>query len=199
MSISSKLHFALMAILLVASPLWAQDEKSNDRGQGIVTQEQIDANKRMHDLLLKPTFITLRFAAIGNEGNENSAEPPEAYRDGDDISYQLILTNTLAEPIEITQTDVYQAIRPELFKDGDLVPYTKKAQEIVHGRDSGSLAIRSVPTYAAPGKEYRIELVRIKDWYQSLRPGHYQLSVRRQFVFGGDWVQSVPVTFEVLE
>jgi hypothetical protein len=41
---------------------------------------------------------------------------------------------------------------------------------------------------ALPPNQYQIE---------PLRPGHYQLSVRKRFTGDGDWVQSNPVTFDV--
>jgi len=50
-----------------------------------------------------------------------------------------------------------------------------------------------------PGQEYRTDPVKLEDWYESpLRPGHYQLIVRKRFTLDGDWAESNPVTFDVI-
>ena len=39
----------------------------------------------------------------------------------------------------------------------------------------------------------------LEEWYESpLQPGHYQLVVRKRFRPDGDWVESNPVTFDVI-
>lgn len=192
-----KFQLELILLILSAIAISAQEPRVNDRGQIIVSPEQIEANKRMHDLMLNPSFIMLRLGPISGRGKETSTEAPAIYRTGDHIDFQLYVTNSLAEMVQIEQHDPYSDIRPELFRDGDPVPYRKAVQEILEKREKEPHFFRSVPSHLAPGKEYNLELVNLKDWYKSLPPGHYQLSVRRQFVYGGEWVQSNSVTFDV--
>lgn len=49
-----------------------------------------------------------------------------------------------------------------------------------------------------PNKQREIGIIDLDNWYESLEPGHYELSTRRRFVHGGKWVDSSSITFEVV-
>ncbi len=118
------------------------------------------------------------------------------------MHFQLFITQNSAETFVIgNYGGPYYQYRPELSRDGDLVSYTKSAQEKVDQAEreivprSGSVASITL----APGRESRGFLVNLEGWYESpLRPGHYQLIVRKRFAWNGDWVESNPVTFDVI-
>ncbi|MGH9933018.1 MAG: hypothetical protein ACREA9_27865, partial [Pyrinomonadaceae bacterium] len=88
--------------------------------------------------------------------------------------------------------------RPELRRDGEILSFSKAAQKAVeiadHEPPSGSM----VPINLEPGREHAWATVRLGVWYDRLGPGHYELSVRKRFVWDGDWVQSNSVTFDVV-
>src|SRR6266550_2716745 len=163
------------------------------------TEEEIAANKRRSELLKHPTFTTLRLVSTRRSGPH--AEPsttPSPYLVGDYTHFQLLITQYLSEEIVLSNyMSSYYDCRPELYKDGDILPYSKQAQEKVERPDrqvvSGSvMAVRLVP-----GRERLWTDIDMDDWYEPLGPGHYQLSVRKRFTGDGDWVQSNPVTFDV--
>lgn len=181
--------------MTLAFPSAGQESKVDDRGYVIGSEEHIAANKRMHDLMLNPTFITLRLGAptLDKKVSESGA----SYKQGDSIRFDLFITHSFTEPIEVVEGDLYSDMRPELFRDGDPIPYLKKVQELAGQREKKPETIRSVPSHLMAGKEYLIGTVDAKDWYGDLPVGHYQLSVRRRFVYGGEWIQSDSLTFEV--
>src|SRR6266550_2903408 len=163
------------------------------------TEEEIAANKRRSELLKHPTFTTLRLVSTRRSGPH--AEPsttPSPYLVGDYTHFQLLITQYLSEEIVLSNyMSSYYDCRPELYKDGEILPYSKQAQERVERPDrqvvSGSvMAVRLVP-----GRERLWTDIDMDDWYEPLGPGHYQLSVRKRFTGDGDWVQSNPVTFDV--
>ncbi len=163
------------------------------------TEEEIAANKRRSELLKHPTFTTLRLVSTRRSGPH--AEPsttPSPYLVGDYTHFQLLITQYLSEEIVLSNyMSSYYDCRPELYKDGDILRYSKQAQEKVERPDrqvvSGSvMAVRLVP-----GRERLWTDIDMDDWYEPLGPGHYQLSVRKRFTGDGDWVQSNPVTFDV--
>jgi hypothetical protein len=89
--------------------------------------------------------------------------------------------------------------RPELNRDGDIVAYTEQAKKNLErakkGPPDGSMAMIEL----MPKREYFSALVTLEDWYEfPLKPGHYQLTVRKQFVPDGDYVESNPITFDVV-
>ena len=96
---------------------------------------------------------------------------------------------------------MYYDYLPELIRDSDVVPYSKEAQEKLAFAErevvprSGS--VRS--TRLVSGEESRGQLVNLEAWYEfPLKAGHYQLTVRKRFAYDGDWVESNPVTFDVV-
>ena len=46
-------------------------------------------------------------------------------------------------------------------------------------------------------KDYTLQRIDLSEWYKPLVPGHYQLTVKRQFVRGGDWIQSDSINFDI--
>lgn len=90
----------------------------------------------------------------------------------------------------------YYQCRLELTKDGEIIPYSARAQ-----RESDADAVPSgsgAPVTYEPGREHGPQVVSLDYWYEPLRPGRYQLTLGKQFAWGGDWVTSNPVYFEVL-
>lgn len=163
------------------------------------SEEVVAANHRVYELLRKPTFITLRLLSTPRDNvREPPTDTPAPYTVGDWIGFDLFLTQSLPETITISQAlDPYENTRLELFKDGDIVPYSKQAQEVVAERErrpaGGSAGEPKLP----PGRECLLKRINLQDWYDSLGQGHYQLSVSRRFAWDGDWVQSTSVTFDV--
>lgn len=195
----TKTCFWLCVVTLgLASSVSAQgtiDEHGVYRG----TEEEIAANKRLGELLRHPIFMTLRLTSIPHDvSREISSDTPPPYTVGDGIDFKLLLSQSLAETIVIWNTMwPYHEIRPELIRDGDILPLSKTAQERVDRAStespSGSMAL----IHLAQGRQCEWLKIKLEDWYEPLIPGHYQLSVRQRFIDDGDWIQSNPVIFDV--
>jgi hypothetical protein len=191
-----------VTVLCLIFPAYAQDTRDKN-GVYQPTEEEIARNKRITELFRYPTFITLRLASLRRDfSNEEPSSTPSPYTVDQWMHFQVFITQNSGETLVIGNSGgPYYEYRPELSRDGDIVPYTKEAQEKV------AIAERErVPRYGSswsttlvPGRESRSHLVNLEDWYEStLRPGHYQLVVRKRFVSDGDWVESNPVTFDVI-
>lgn len=161
------------------------------------TDKEIAISQHLLELLRHPTFITLRLLASPRDvPRENLTDTPSPYKVKDWISFQLFITQNSTEAITFwSSVDPYYQSRPELMRDGESVPYSKKAQvEIVEPQlPSGSGA----PITLEPGREHPSNYVNLDDWYDPLTPGFYQLRVRKRFAWDGDWVTSTPIYFEV--
>jgi hypothetical protein len=165
------------------------------------TEEEIAKNKRVGELMQHPTFISLRLASQGRDvPREGPSTTPSPYAVDQRVHFELFLTQNSAEDIMLQSSGwPYSEYRPELIRDGDIVPYMKGAQEEVENSEkqppSGSMGLSTL----TPAREYLSNYVHLEDWYESpLRPGHYQLIVRKRFVWNGDWRESNPVTFDVI-
>jgi hypothetical protein len=195
----SKKCFSLCAAILGLALSVCAQGTINEHGVYHPSEEEVAANKRLNELLRKPSFITLRLVSIPQSfSREKPSDTPPPYTIGDWISFQLLISQSLSETVVVwNHLWPYYEFRPELYKDGDILPYSKKAQERVERADRQPRSGSGGPTQLDPGREFELAIVRIDDWYELLGPGHYQLTVRKRFTGDGDWVQSNPVTFDV--
>jgi hypothetical protein len=166
------------------------------------TDEQIAHNKRIAEMLKHPTFITLRLTSTRRDvPREEPSTTPSPYTIDEGLNFQIFITQEIGEALVITDSagSDYREYRPELIRDGDLVPYspetTKQIESAYRNLRSGSVWTRAIPN----GQECALEVLNLKSWYDlPLKPGHYQLIVKKQFAWDGDWVESNPVTFDVI-
>lgn len=164
------------------------------------TEDALAKNKRIAELLQQPTVISRRLLSQRRDGlKEEPSTTPSPYTFSQRVHFELFLTQHALEDI-VLQTSAwpYREYRPELIRDGDVVPYTKRAQEEVDksekGPASGSMGVSTF----IPGREVFSDYVNLEDWYETpLKPGHYQLVVRKRFVRNGEWAESNSVTFDV--
>ncbi|HYX30151.1 MAG TPA: hypothetical protein VE863_16535 [Pyrinomonadaceae bacterium] len=187
-------------MLLITASAYAQGT-IDQYGNFHPTEEQLARNKRMGELLQHPTFISLRLISQKRDRlKEEPSTTPLPYTFGQRIHFELFLTQNSSEDITVMSSWwPYSKYRPELVRDGDLVSYTKETEKLIAGsgkdRWTGSMNISTL----APGHEYLSDYVDLEDWYETPLPvGHYQLTVRKRFTLTGDWVESNPVTFDVV-
>lgn len=191
------LRIVLLAISLgFALPVYAQGT-IDKHGQYIPTPEEIEANKRTAGALRNPTFIKLRLVFVNpNTGETINLTSP--YKSTDRIAIGVILNHYFNGPITIMESlNQYVDLQTELQRDGDVVPYKKEAQEQV------DRALKELPNGSAapidflPDKDYKLRPIYLSNWYETLLPGHYQLTVKRRFTWAGEWVQSDSITFDI--
>jgi hypothetical protein len=184
--------------LVLATSVAAQD-KTPDGGVQYPTGEQLAANKRLEELLKHPTFITLRLISGPRTWfHEDPSDAPAPYLAGDLISLQLFVTQSLPERLKFaSQMSAYYEYRPQLYKNGDLVPFSPQTSEHVNYAQEKPWSMSERPVSLVPGNECPWTTLSIEDWYDRLGPGHYQFSIKKRFTWDGDWVQSNSVIFDV--
>ncbi len=193
MKVLKQYLFGLFCLALVTGFSWAQEKPKAKQGSILTSPEENEAAKKRHQLLKHPNFVTLELVPMPRD-NLTDATP---FKVGDRVMFKLIMIHSLTEPLEIFRTDVYDQDRPELVRDNDPEAYTKDVAAIVKIKDERLEVFRENPIRIEPGKPSQIAIIDLGDWYKRLRVGHYQLTVRHRFVWGGDWVRSNSVTFEV--
>ena len=149
-----------------------------------------------YERLRKAEFASLDLARRPLELGENPERLKDPYKEGDRIYFRLLITNNSIEKVNFARVDLYQEQRPDLSRDGDPVPYRKRISELLVQKDRDIMGRRVSEVTLQPG-ETTEEFIDLADWYEPLQPGHYQLTVRRRFIWGGDWIESPGITFEV--
>jgi len=193
--------FVISFVLFAVLPAFAQGT-IDEYGHFHASEEAIAKSKRMGELLQHPaTFISLRLLSQRRDGlKEEPSTTPSPYTVGQRIHFELFLTqNSISDIVLQSSWWPYNEYQPELVRDGDIVSYSKRAQGETEKSEkesqTGSTSISTIP----PGREILCNYVHLEDWYESpLKPGQYQLIVKKRFTRNGDWVESNPVTFDVV-
>lgn len=186
----------LWAVILASSLTVFAQESTDKQGRHVPTKEEMEANERMVESLRNPTFIRLRLVFLNPNTDETSDLAPP-YKSGDLIAIRLILNHSFNGPITFVEyLNKYRNVQLELLRDGDVVPY-KDSQETVERARTGPPNESSATKQFLPEKDYVLQRINLSDYYGTLLPGHYQLTVKRRFVWEGGWAQSDSITFDV--
>ncbi len=188
-------------ILGVTLVSFAQQGTIDKNGIYHPSEEQIAKYKRLGELLRHPTFITLRLASMRRDvPTEAPSTTPSPYTNEQWFHFESFITQNSGEDLEIMASrNPYYAYRPELILDGEVVPYTKRAQERLENAQRGLDGFSQAPRSLKSGREYQSNYVELEDWYEiPLKLGRYQLTIKERFTLDGDWVESNPVTFDVV-
>jgi len=187
----------LCAVVLASS--WTVFAQGNvdKQARHVPTKEEIEANKRMYETLRTPTFIRLRLVFLNPNTDETSDLAPP-YKSTDRIAIRLILNHFFNGPITFVKyANQHRNLQLELLRDGDVVPYSKEAQQSVDRALTEPPNESSATMQFDAEKDYVLQRINLSDWFKTLLPGHYQLTVRQRFVWDGGWVQSDSITFDV--
>ncbi len=135
----------------------------------------------------------------------DGTEPLESRESGSPISFQVLMTNTSAEKLLAVVYDPYYQSSPRLIRNGKVIPYRKEIAELVKQREEKqrerNLRFYRLYFYRVlePGKPTAVNNLDLRDWYDPLVPGQYQLTTRYRFEGGAEWTpESSRVKFEVI-
>jgi hypothetical protein len=189
-AVSKKTFWLCLFLFCVALSVSAQSTVNSQ-----LTEGEIAANKRRGELLLHPALVTLRLTSVGREPSTT----PAPYTVGAWMDFDLHIAQSSADTLVLFNFRwPFYECRPELNRDGDILPYSNEAQEKVDRSYDTLLSGSFNPVLLIPNREYTWVSVRLTDWYEPLGSGHYQLTVRKRFVPNGDLAESNPVTFDVV-
>ena len=189
----------LLAIALAGSRLAVAQDKSEKQPEWVAkaVAQMSEKNRRKYEKLKNPSFAHLELLPRLPESGESPESQVKSYKVGDRIFFRLLITNMSSEKVAFSTADPYFYSRPLLLRDGESVPYTDHVVELLKSRgqypDNQSVRGPNLPPNAT-----HTEIIAMEEWYGRLQPGHYLLTVKRRFIWGGEWVESPSLTFEVV-
>lgn len=193
---------AFAAILVLTSPcVVGQDKKEQSPDTPLPVYSQLpEPGRQRYAKLFKPDFAKLSLTGTSSEEGENrSKRVVEHFNSGNKIRFRLIITNASEEEVIVySQLDSQILNRPQLSRYGELVSYRQNVKELVQAKDKRFPDGRS-NVYLLKSRQSISETISLDDWYEPLRPGQYELLVWRRFIWGGEWLESPSVSFEVVQ
>jgi hypothetical protein len=128
-----------------------------------------------------------------------SSSDGQPYRFGSGVNLRVDAVNESDQPIRVNVIDSYYGNRPQLWKDGKLVPYLKETAKLIESKDATPRLVEVVPDFFIDPKSYHPLGLGLKYWYGPLSPGLYRLIDRRRFEIDGPWTaDSAELLFEVV-
>jgi hypothetical protein len=189
----------LFIVVLVASASLAYGQEKDEPLRPDI-QEMIsklpEEVRQQYERLLRADFAKLELAPWPLKVGEPIENLPRHFKEGDPVTFRLLITNISWQKVSFSCADSLRDQRPRLVRDGDEVPFSKHTAEILRGKEEDPVGRSSRAATLEPN-ETLTELVDLRDWYEPLKPGHYQLTVRRRFYLGGKWIESPAITFDV--
>lgn len=196
----SEIKIVMLSIMLiVGGRLGTAQDKSKKQVEGernAIAQMPEDVRQK-YERLKNPTFAELELLSRLPELSESPEDLSEPYKVGDKIFFRLLITNTSSENVSFSVADPYYYNRPQLLKDGELVPYRAGLAEVLKSKEKNpdNQSIRTVTLHPHGTDTVIIDM---KQWYEPLQPGRYLLIVKRRFIWGGEWIESPSISFEVV-
>jgi hypothetical protein len=124
----------------------------------------------------------------------------EPYRVCNKPVIKILVTNNSNSQIRVLVFDTYYQNRPQLYKDGKLLPYRTDTAKLVESKDRDPVTISITGFLLEPGATEEFAPLRLIDWYEPLLPGSYKLINRHRFAIRSAWtIDSEALLFDVLE
>jgi hypothetical protein len=122
------------------------------------------------------------------------------YRVGSNVYIKVRAKNVSAEQIRVRIVDPYYQNRPQLVKNGKLLPYRAKIAELIRLKEADPQfwsmrhSVSLMPYSSANLRE-----LDLNDWYEPLELGSYRLINRYRCEIRGPWsTDSAPLLFQVI-
>ena len=170
---------------------WDQTVKGSDARPTL--PEQI---RERYGWLYHPGFARLELSRLLPELNDPPEKLRAPFRANDDIIFRLLIKNTSAEGKTIILGSAYKYDRPGLYKEGVLMSYRKEALDKIRVTDNPGSDFERLRKIT-PDEEFT-EIIKLGEWYEPLQPGRYELKLCRRFIWGGEWVETPPLAFDVI-
>jgi hypothetical protein len=164
----------------------------------VLSQAQVQDKQREDCLLKNPEFVKVDLLPRQLELNEDPDLLSRPYKTGAKIYFRIQATNTSNNSIALAILDPYFQNRPELLRGGQVVPYREGFDKLLEAKDKDPFSVMPQVVKLDPNEQKLIGFINLNDWYDSIQPGHYQLSIKHRFEPGQDWIESSSITFEVV-
>lgn len=189
---------ALLLLLLAATsaggPVAAQECESFPAGSP--QARYVEWARKHYPRLCEPDFAELKLRRSPPEKSLEPRPPDPPFAAGTPVWVFLLIRNNSGERIYWPFVGRYIHTRPQLSNGGQLIPYKSDVDRLVQRNDVYP-SYHSARFENLEPRQTRTEYINLADWYEPLEPGRYSLVLRHRFIWGGRWLDSPPLDFEV--
>lgn len=198
--------FLILAALTLGGEVAAGQQQSGitvgPDGQMVTTPQMGAKLRKRREVLEDPDSFVFRITLKEERAPRNRRSPRHdaqgaRFKVGEDVGFEVWVTNTSAEPFEIIVDDTYQSHRPQLFREGELQPYRKEAVQTLEKRKTVWAGYHRPFKSLEPNHPQFVSLFDLKYWYGPLEPGKYRLLLKHN-LDSQKWFELPPVDFEVV-
>lgn len=188
-----KVVLLTLGILLTSVPVVNQQERSTGLQEG--RNGRRNDGEREIELNRHERAMTVSIMVTGSDFDR----PETRFSVSDRVIVRIFITNTGDEPVSVIIGDPRIQIRPRLFRDGRRVPYKQELLRLLRQRDlQGPGSGRRTSTTIEPNQRVSIDFFDLSEWYETLEPGQYELSVSYRFQWRKRPAPTETMMFEVI-
>lgn len=192
----------LITLIIRAALVLCMVAAVSPRGGSFATQQQNNVRALTEQESAIKVSITTGGSLFG--------PPKNLYHVGQRVPVSIIMTNTSDQPVDVCVSGTLYQDRPQLIKDGQLVPYLKLQSMLLKSSEEDKTCLKvdlPEPVILQPKEsrvvdwfilaEGRVEMGDLA-WYEPLQAGKYELSIERRLrCCDGPTVESNKISFEV--
>lgn len=168
-------------------------------GAAVAGLQADHSNSPRNPLAGNPDRVKVEIADLPGRARGDEKIYARTFKDGKKVRFALAMTNTSDSSVTVYRIDSFYQNRPQLFKDGQLIPHREDVVKLLEWKDKDPIGER-MPTALKlePGQRETFGMLDLSNWYSPLVPGIYQLTNHNRLVYGGQWTSDSPtITFEV--
>ena len=141
---------------------------------------------------------SLRIEIMPGGGLDEKIRRPYLLRN--DVLVRVIAVNNSDQRIKVEVADSHYGDRPQLFRQGQLVPYSSEAEKAYRMKEEHASAVGQASNFFLEANTTTtLGEFSLNSWYGALPPGSYRLVNRRRFEIDGPWTaDSAELEFEVV-
>lgn len=125
--------------------------------------------------------------------------PTKTFKAGGQMTVVVSMTNRSDQALNAFNLSRFLHYRLRLVKDGVPVRYLSDVPAKMKAVEANAgIVVSTREVTLEPNAETNYDQFDLRDWYGTLQPGHYELTLRHRFQRGGKQVESNTVTFDVV-
>ena len=159
--------------------------------------DHADKAEKAHDKMEK--YVEVKITPVAYSDEAQDYVPTKTFKVGGEMASAVSMTNRSDQALNAFGLSRFLHNRLRLVKDGVPVRYLSDVPVKMKSVEASvGLVVSTHEVTLAPNAETNYDQLNLRDWYGTLQPGHYELTLRHRFRRGGKQVESNTITFEVL-